>query len=63
MFLAIYHSRETVAGFDWESTILATFYGCLVPCSRTIAHIFGDLSSGNSMTWVSEFGSEISVLL
>jgi len=61
--LAIGYSIETAAGLNWESVILATFCWSPVPRSSRIAHIFSDLSSGNPMTWVSEFGSEISILL
>ena len=50
-------------GFYWESTVSATFCTSPAPHLSRIAHIFGDLSSGNRMTWVSEFGSEISILL
>ena len=61
--LGIRYSPETVADVGWESTILATFCASPVPHSRRTAHIFGDLSSGNQMIWVSEFGSEILILL
>ena len=61
--LAIDYSLETVTGFGWESMILATFCSLSVPHSSRITHVFGDLSSGNRMTWVSDFGSEISIPL
>ena len=61
--LVIGYSLETVAGFDWESMSLATFCALLVPHSSKTAHLFGNLSSVNWMTWVSEFSSEISIRL
>ena len=61
--LAIGYSLERVAGFSWEFTMLTTFCVSPVPHSSRIAHIFGDLSSGNPITWVSEIVSEISILL
>ena len=61
--LAIGYSLERVAGVGWESTNLATFCASLVPRSNRIAKKIGDLSSGKQLTWVSEFGSEIYILL
>ena len=61
--LAIGYSLETVPGFGQESTILATFCASPVPRSSRIAIFFSDISSSNRLTWVSEFGSQISILL
>ena len=61
--LAIGYSLEMVVGFSWESAILVTFCASPAPRSSRIVQLFGNLPSCNRMTCVSEFCSEILILL